>query len=216
MAISLLNNSPIVQNQTNTAFKGKYKKTEQGNPYYYTNSGTKVGAVVGGLSGVYWLMAQIGAKTSIDTFKLSDKIDKASKEEFIENINHIKKRAIPLAIASLVCSVGCGMIVDNIRNKKAQEASDLVKKVGVKQALNTNEGLELSDKRKVYYNSNVGSKYGALLGLGCGVIDSALKYNKNSKSKIAYITTPLFFALGGWLVGKLADNQTNKDAQKHA
>ena len=32
------------------AFKGNYKRTEQGNPYYHTNSAMKIGGTLAGFS----------------------------------------------------------------------------------------------------------------------------------------------------------------------
>ena len=37
------------------AFRGKFERTEQGNPYYKTNAGTVAGGVMAGVAALPWL-----------------------------------------------------------------------------------------------------------------------------------------------------------------
>ena len=102
------------------------------------------------------------------------------------------------------------MLIDHLRNKKAKEKADFVKQVGVKKAVIENDDIALSNKGRAYYESNVGTKYGALLGAVCGLLHTAMLRKKE------YITNAITFAIGGFIMGKIADSNTNKDARKHA
>ena len=129
------------------------------------------------------------------------------------NYSDLKKYAIPFAIIAAGATAGCGILVDHFRNKKAKEAADTVKQVGVKNAVMQNDKIQLSNKGRAYYESNQGVKYGALLGAACGVVHSAMN---GSKKTGAYITNVIMFGLGGLIMGKIADSTANNDARKHA
>jgi len=216
----------------NTNFKGSYSKTEQGNQYYKTSAGTTAGAVLA--VPAFALNYTSGNSLSYMTGfmnKVLDKEEKEASKEFMKPMEEIaaraKKFAIPMAVVAAACTLGCGMIVDHIRNKRAQEVADLTKQVGVKGAMMQGEGVAISQKGRTYYDSNVGSKYGALLGAGCGLIKTGMEIARDHKlvSKLPggmanYLTggilTMAEFALGGWLMGKIADHNTNKAAERKA
>ena len=132
-----------------------------------------------------------------------------------ENALRMKKYAVPFAVLAAGLTVGCGMLVDKFRNDKAKETADIVKQVGVKNAVMNNDRIALSNKGRAYYESNQGSKYGAFLGAGCGIIGALMEQGKNIKISGA-IGSALTFALGGWIMGKIADSNSNKDARRHA
>lgn len=226
------------------SFKGKWDKTEQGTPYYKTNSGTVAGAVMAVPAGLSLLnnltlptteeeaakninkfkegffkgfnkkKASPEAKEFADAFMqgLDDSIKSDEMKKNLERNKKLKSRAIPAAIVAAGLTLGCGMLVDKLRNDKAKDAANTIKQVGTKNAVMSNDSITLSNKGRAYYESNQGSKWGALLGAGCGVADAALR---GSKPK-GYIGNALVFALGGWIMGKIADHYTNKDARKHA
>lgn len=230
----------------NCNFKGKWDRTEQGTPYYKTNSGTTAGAVMAVPAGLIWLKdlnkptTEEEVKKNINNFKESfwkgfnkgnktpDPDSKAFADGFIRGVDRnlepenlkktvernkkIKSRAIPAAIVAAGLTLGCGMLVDKLRNDKAKDAANTVKQIGTKNAIMSNDGLTLSNRGRVYYESNQGSKYGALLGAGCGVADAAL----HSAKPKGYISNALVFAIGGWIMGAIADHYTNKDAKRHA
>ena len=222
-------------------FKGSYQKTENGTPYYKTNSGTIAGGVMAGVAGLRWLNyrslpttkedAEKKVKSIVDMFKsknmtADDKkvIDEGIKEglkdieKTIEHNKVIKKRAIPCAIIAAGVTLGCGMLVDALRNKRAKESAEFVKQVGTKKAVITSDTVDLSNKGRPYYNSKIGKEYGFALGAGCGFINYAMNFSKHNPKKgmVALLSNVISFGLGGLLMGAIADHNTNNDARKHA
>ncbi len=217
----------------NCNFRGSFKKTEQGNPYYKTNSGTTAGAILAIPAGLTWLNKISYKEPSAEETEAAKNVIKESgMDDFFkkitggknfeetlkmgnENALRMKKYAVPFAVLAAGLTVGCGMLVDKFRNDKAKETADIVKQVGVKNAVMNNDRIALSNKGRAYYESNQGSKYGAFLGAGCGIIGALMEQGKNIKISGA-IGSALTFALGGWIMGKIADSNSNKDARRHA
>ena len=237
MSISINNNQLAEVVTKQPSFRGKWEKTEQGNPYYKTNTGTVAGGLLAVPAAYSWLNY---SWQKIDEAKIKAKLDEninvlkeAGKGEIINdtlktlgykntdeafiggvaNKKRLKKYAIPFAIIAAGATAGCGILVDHLRNKKAKEAADTVKQVGVKNAVMQNDKIQLSNHRRAYYESNQGVKYGALLGAGCGLINSAMSYGKLVPAALIEM---VMFALGGLIMGKIADSTANKDARKHA
>lgn len=216
MPVSLNCSQPNVvaaKNVKDVNFKGAYQRTENGTPYYKTNSGIKAGGVV---AGTYALSAAIHAsKGSV-------------------------KNAIPYLGIGLM-SIGCGAIVDKIRNKKAAEKADMIKEVGLKQAVLNDDSIELTRTGRGYYHSNDGVKTGGLLGFATGVISAILGLSFSSEVKeankkikevarenkmnpqalkrksniLAGCVTALVTGLGGLIMGKITDHLANNDARKN-
>ena len=222
-------------------FKGSYQRTENGTPYYKTNSGTIAGGVMAGVAGLRWLNfrslpttkedAEKKAKGIIDKFtpkniSAEDKkaIDDGIKdglkdiEKKIEHNKVIRKRAIPGAIAAAGLTLGCGVLVDYLRNKKAQESAEFVKQVGTKKAIMEGDNLALSNKGRAYYESNQGKKWGFGLGAACGIAEYAMVASKHNPQKgiMALLSNVIVFGIGGLFMGGIADHNTNSDARKHA
>lgn len=239
MSISINNNQPAEIITKQPSFRGKWDKTEQGNPYYKTNSGAITGGIMAIPAAILQLQKLSLPTTEEEALKNVDKfknaflkgLDKDSAQFFNESFNEglkaekdnilkqieknkkLKSLAIPFAIVAAGLTAGCGFLVDHLRNKKAKEAADTVRQVGVKNAVMQNAKIQLSNKGRAYYESNEGSKYGALLGAGCGIVHSL----SNGKNKVgALVANALTFALGGWIMGKIADSNANKDARRHS
>lgn len=236
MAISSMNLQGNNINQQ--TFKGKYTRTEQGNPYYKTNSGTVAGAIVAVPAGLGWLMKRSLLTTEEEYAKytnvvkdffmkgfkgeeakaFSEGFDSGVKEsmskakERLELNKKLKSRAIPGAIIAAICSLGCGMLIDKLRNNKAKEAADTVGRVGLNNAIMHNDNISISKRGRAYYDSSEGLKWGALLGAGCGVASAAL----NGRKPVQYLTNALKFAVGGLIMGAITDACTNKSARKHS
>ena len=225
MSLSVNNGQYIQQ----PAFKGKFARTEQGNTYYKTNAGTVAGGVMAGVAALPWLNRlsfkevpplDIDSKAFMkesgmeDVFKafgvkdLDDALNKANKSGI-----RMKKYAIPFALIAAACTLGCGMLVDNIRNKKAKETADYTAQVGVHNALMNGDSVALSNKGRTYYDSNVGKKYGALLGAGCGLIESIMSAGK---FKPIGLLNMIPMAIGGLIMGAITDHCTNNSAKKNA
>lgn len=211
------------------AFRGKFERTEQGNPYYKTNAGTVAGGVMAGVATWSWLkrlnfkevpelddkakafMKESGMEDVYKAFGIKD-INKALKEEN-KQAARLKKFAIPFALIAAACTLGCGMLVDNIRNKKAQETADYTAQVGVRNAVMNGDSVALSNKGRTYYDSNAGKKYGALLGAGCGLIESIMTAGK---FKPIGLLNMIPMAIGGLIMGAITDHYTNSSAKKNA
>jgi len=183
------------------AFKGKWSRTEQGTPYYKSNSATITGGVLAVPAFLINYLnytkekgklnpeQQVDIKKSFEVInkhkELKDMYEKAfgidtkNPDKFLKATNEgfakQKKLAIPLALLAAGLTLGSGMIVDHSRNKKAKETADYVRQVGTRNALMTRGNkIELSDNSRPYYKSNQGKKLGALLGFGCAGIWSAV------------------------------------------
>lgn len=237
MSLSINNIQPAAGETTKPAFKGKWSKTEEGNPYYKTNTGAVAGGIMAIPAAYSWLkyswknideakinkelteskkiMKETGMdKQFDDMFKnLGYKNTEEAMKAGIDNMKRLKKYAIPFAIIAACATAGCGILVDHFRNKKAKEAADTVKQVGVKNAVMQNDKIQLSNKGRAYYESNQGVKYGALLGAGCGLIESVMSAGK---LKAAALINMALMAVGGLIMGKIADSTANNDARKHA
>ena len=179
--MSLNINKVSVETQTPN-FRGKYRVTNDGNPYYSTNSA----AIAGGILAVpaFWHQYKLG-KASSETLsleaKLLETLGPKEKAELsttfnVENyLNYIKKAAkkskFNTVINALLASgltLGCGLIVNKVRNKNARLAADEIGYKGSVQARSDNENIKTSEKGNLYYKSNDGKRIGALLGLGAG------------------------------------------------
>ena len=222
-------------------FKGSYQRTENGTPYYKTNSGTVAGGVMAGIAGLRWLddlsrpttkeSAEKRARGIIGAFMpknmttdgkkaIEDSIKEGLKdvEKQLERNKVLKKRAIPCAIIAAGVTLGCGMLVDALRNKRARESAEFVKQVGTKKAVIESDTVSLSNKGRPYYDSKIGKEYGFALGAGCGFINYAMNYSKHNPQKgmAALLGSVISYGLGGLLMGAIADHNTNSDARKHA
>lgn len=200
-------------------FKGSYQRTENGTPYYKTNSGTIAGAVMAVPAGLAWIgnltlpTAEGNSANEIKTV-----FDKFLPKNPLEFNSVLKKRAIPCAIIAAGVTLGCGMLVDALRNKRARESAEFVKQVGTKKAVMESDTVSLSNKGRPYYDSTIGKESGFALGAGCGFINYAMNYSKHNPQKgmAALLGSVISFGLGGLLMGAIADHNTNNDARKHA
>ena len=155
-------------------------------------------------------------------------------ESMKNGARNYKKYYLPIVLGVATLSAVSGAIVDRVRNKKASEAYEAINKKGVEKALDDGHHIRLTEFGTPYYKSNDGSKLGGLLGAGVGLLSmSALFATKSmngifetakalgeknlSKTKIVAIlglvTLPVF-ALGGWVMGNIADNYNNRKAEE--
>lgn len=209
------------------AFKGNYKRTEQGNPYYHTNSAMKIGGTLAGLCALGTAIDLAGNNFFQKALKNLPEADKD-----LIKINN-KTAILANGLAALAIHLGCAAFIDHKRNEKAKETADFVKKVGTKNAIMNSDEVALSNKGRAYYDSNTGAKYGVWCGTGTGLVTGILGYAKELKKldsktpdviKTATKTGGAIgiamgigiSALGGWLLGKWADSIANNDARKHA
>ena len=209
------------------SFKGNYKRTEQGNPYYHTNSAMKIGGTLAGLCALGTAIDLAGNNFFQKALKNLPEADKD-----LIKINN-KTAILANGLAALAIHLGCAAFIDHKRNEKAKETADFVKKVGTKNAVMNSDEVALSNKGRAYYDSNTGAKYGVWCGTGTGLVTGILGYAKELKKldsktpdviKTATKTGGAIgiamgigiSALGGWLLGKWADSIANNDARRHA
>ncbi len=206
------------------AFKGQYKKTERGVPYYHTNSAIKIGGAFAGAAALMSLL-ELGSNKLLKTM-----YENMPNQKSIMEAPKSKSSIILGGLFYIAIHLGASAFIDYKRNQKAQETANIVKQLGTKRAIMTNDDIALSNKGRAYYDSNVGAKYGGWLGAGIGALiaiqqlysNKALRGAKNPKGVLGVAiassigTTALVDCLGGWLLGKWSDNIANKDARKHA
>lgn len=186
-------------------FRGSYQKTENGTPYYKTNSGVIAGSVLGGIEG-------LGVITNLMRKRTADGL---------------------MSLGTAIAAVGCGAIIDNIRNKNAAKAADEIRQLGLRKAIETDDHVDISKSGRGYYESNDGAKHGwklgALVGLAIGAATTFTDSFKKSIEKSGVskgvktvsiiggvLGSGAFCALGGFIMGKIADHNANSDARKHA
>lgn len=231
--------NPIVIQNNQATFKGKWDKTDNGTPYYKSNSATIAGCVMAVPAALVRLR---NLKINTDKDALFAKLEKEKNdvikkfdflgEDFIKeykegyekqikdmdkivnNLKFQKKMAIPFSIIAVGMTVGCGVLVDYMRNKKAQETADYEKQNGTKKTLMKQDSVAISNKGRAYYESHKGRKWGTLLGVGCGLADSLMAHTKNTAW--LNVSNVALFALGGWIMGMIADRNTNKNAKIHS
>lgn len=238
MSVSVNCNQPtVVTNKP--AFKGSYKQTEKGNPYYHTNSAMKIGGAMAGLSAIGTAIRLTNDKMVTDTFNAAQKDMPADIKSKLGELKGNKTTIIAGGLIGIAIHLGIAALIDHKRNQKAKETADFAKQVGTKNAVMNGDNVAISNKGRAYYDSNVGSKLGGWLGAGFGVYASIKSYLKQKKiydtiakeagkdGKIlkqagkvggvigAVIATGMA-ALGGWLLGMWSDNIANNDARKHA
>ena len=189
---SFLNKTPAT-----AIFKGSYALTDNGNEYYKTNNGFKVGAVYGGINFISGLFSgafiagaiEGGLHTGISAF-----IDYKRNQKAAEAADYINKVGVRQAV----------MTRDDIY-------------------LSTNNGKPYY-KSNVggKYGTAIGAGIGALFGILPGSILTATGLGKLRSKEVAAAGIALVailtsaFALGGFILGKITDYFTNKAAEKNA
>lgn len=121
---------------------------------------------------------------------------------------------LPIAV---LASIGCGMFVDSVINKKQAQFADKFNTEGRKAALNDEERAEITKKDNVYLSTNSGKKVGTMLG---AIVLPAFGAVKKSLAKVkapnAVITNAIIGSIGGLILGSITDMAANKGAKKHA
>ena len=224
MSLSVNNNQGVTQQ----AFKGKFQQTEQGAPYYKTNSAMKIGGTLAGLSTI-----SIIGGLCLDSYnvKKSKEILEAMTPNVQNKMTPAKSKAAAILASGLICiatHLGAAAYIDHKRNEKAKEIANFTRQVGTKNAVMSRDDIAISNKGRAYYDSNTGSKYGAWLGAGAGVVVTMksliIKKNPNMHNKpkafkigsaVGCVIGTGLTALGGWLLGKWSDSMANNDTRRH-
>lgn len=183
-------------------FRGSYERTENGTPYYKTNSGIVAGSILGGFQCIGVINLFMKKRTSYGL----------------------------ISLATALASVGCGAIIDNIRNKNAAKAADEIRRNGLRNAMQINEHIDIGRHGTGYYESKDGAKHGWKLGAAVSLIlgtaatftksfQQEARLPKNAKAGtiiFGILGSAAINALGGFIMGKITDHNANNDARKHA
>lgn len=213
----------------NVAFRGKSEDTEATNKPFQTHAGLKLGIAAGTLGAVGSLAEGRLAKKAAEFIKQGEKeaqgMDnevKAILEPVIEFMKSASKSAKFLAPAIAIASVGCGVAVDMAANKKHAQIAELKDSSDTKEILNDESRVDTTRNGNVYYKSNTGKKLGTLLGLVTYPIVEVLslkmmKVQSSVKSLAAVAgVTAVMGAIGGFVLGAIADKCGNSAARKAA
>ena len=207
------NNSQSTIINQNPAFRGKWAKSENGTPYYKTNSGTVAGSIMAVPALAFWLTQKKDASALLDLYeKMGKKLEGKEKEAIINNAKRIAKNKYIFGAIAAVCTAACGIIYDNVRNKKAKEIAESVRQLGTKGTIENNSNAAFSRRGNVYYEASDGLKLGGLMGACCGLIEGAINAPKKPAQ---WLSSIIILGLGGMLMGKIADSNSNKDTRKN-
>jgi len=198
MSVTL--NNPPCSIAKNPNFKGSVRETENGKKYYHSQAGLAIASGFAGLNLVGVILNAMGYSASKDLPK-----------EIRSIYGSIGKAGIITGLAAMAVHLGCGSIVDNIRNKEARKDADA----------GNNYIVTPSGQKKPVVQCDTGAKYGAILGASAGIINKLVSYFANRS--IADVKLPILgtivgigiSSLGGWLLGKWSDNiAENKSNEK--
>lgn len=204
--------SPVSM-QRNVNFKG-ISQNENGIPYHKTKTGLVTGSAIGALG----VLSQLGQGVEYDFVQKEIKKSSAAQAEEVAKImEKHKKLAVPFAIIAATMSIGCGLLIDHIRNKKAAETADVIaSSKNINEAFMRDENLQVNKYGLPYHHSNTGTKLGALLGGVCGLAHGAMIPNiqQNATGRaFNMLTGAVMMALAGWGVGALYDKMVNGKAE---
>ena len=196
----------ISVNHQNVNFNG-IKRSQRGINYHHTNAGLAVGSAVGLLGAGFWASQKKGLNANDIKFLRESGIKEKDILTIIKQSEFLKKRALPCGIIATAASIGCGLIVDMLRNKKAQKIAEQSAIQGAQQTCMTNPDARMTPYGTAYHHSKEGKKTGALLGVICG---SAHAIMLGTPVNVPVV---LAFTLGGFLAGAITDKISNKKAQ---
>jgi len=209
-----------VSNQPNVNFKG-IAQNENGISYHKSNTGLITGSVLGGL-GVLTHLSK--GNTSGFVKKMIETSGEEMTDEIMKNLEAQKKAAIPFAIIAGLMSIGCGVLIDKIRNQKAAESANVIaNSQNIHEAFMQDENIQTNQLGLPYHHSKTGTKMGALTGAACGLVHGGMGM-ANMKGlgtlgvAIGLLSNAALFALGGWGLGAMYDKIVNgkaKDAATH-
>ena len=130
-------------------------------------------------------------------------------EEFEKICSRRSKIAVPATLIATGCTIGGGMLVDTIRNKKAKETAEQIGFAQNSGAEAKIRNLSVSEAGIPYYESKIGKYFGLPLGAACGILSAYLNGGL-AKTKTSIAIRTVLFALGGLITGSIYDNIVNK------
>ena len=183
--------------QPNLSFARKDETKVPKGDYYKTHAGLKTGTVVGVLSAASSLCINVFAKPTAG---------------FDKKLGAI----IPLSVAIYM---GCGALVDKFINNKRAEFAKSSQDKDMKDVIKENKKAEVTRNGNVYHKSDVGKKYGALLGaVGFPILIASRRAIRGYAlpSVVGILLNAAIGIVGGLTLGSIADKCANKGAKKFA
>jgi len=110
-------------------------------------------------------------------------------------------------------------LIDKYINKKRTEFAEATKNKDIREIAKEERQARFTEKGNSYCESNIGKKYGTLLGVVAlpvlNAINGAIRGNR-SFSLFGILTSAAAGALGGLTLGAITDHYANKGARKFA
>lgn len=206
-----------VSNQPNVNFKG-IAQNENGIPYHKSNTGLVTGCILGGVAALSHLNS---GNSSELTKKFLESLGEKLPDDLVKTLDNKKKYAPVFAMIAAAMSIGCGIVIDKIRNKKVAESANVIAtSKNMNDAFMKDGNIRTNEFGQPYHHSNTGSKLGPIAGAICGLTASGMALftakKASSKSIIGVLIDAASFALGGWGVGALYDKIVNGKAKDSA
>ena len=213
--------------QPKVSFKQNPQKQENKPNSFTTHAGLKTGIAVSVLGAGYKLAVTSVAngllnqgRTLLTEFlnAAGDTIPKEMKTgiEAISNSASKNYWTIPVTFAIYT---GCGALIDKYINDKRANFAEATKNKDIKEIAKNERKARFTEKGNSYYESNIGKKYGTLLGIVAlpilKAINGAIKGN-HSFSLFGLAIYVAGGALGGLTLGAITDHYANKGAKKFA
>lgn len=221
-------------NSQNVAFKAKEKKSNV-NSTSTSHAGLKTAAVWSSIAAPFGLANVYINSLSNNSFrgatdgKMNPIFKGKDLGKFLKMPTNVNSKlalfALPLNFA---IAMGCGALVDKLNNdKRAKFAEELAEK-GKDATYEENDYADKTKAGNVYCKSNAGKKWGALLGMGGILLPELIfmpimqlnnfRFKGTSKTikTIVLAQSAVLGAIGGFSLGAIADNYSNKTAAKNA
>ena len=215
--------------QPKVSFQKNEPKQDNKPNSFTTHAGLKTGATVAAVGAAYKLTFSkivdviAGAAQGLVSQVLQSADENLSREiqgglgeSGLKSAKNKYLWTIPVSVAVYT---GCGALIDKLINDKHSKFAENSKNKNVKDIVKDDKDAELTRKGNPYCRTNIGKKYGTLLGI---VALPVLKYTNNAikgfrgVSLIGVGINMIAGAIGGLTLGSITDHFANKGAKKFA
>lgn len=199
---------------------------ENGLPYYKTNKGTIIGAILAVPA------VAIDAKplflkegdTTRNAKKFYEKYGLKMSERTVNTLKEAekylerrKKLAIPFSLITAAVTLGSGILYDKVRNSKAKSAANDIFIGNYKNIYNHRGEVDTTAHGVPVYKSRNAVAFGALTGAICGLVRGVMTCITTKKFHAPHIITPVVLLTQvGMIVSTIAQGASNRAAEKSA